>query len=524
MWLEANACVVKFGGLGAALVLLAGVGGCQRSPGVPGLTAGEDGGDTGPAGTTSGGTVGTGSGGADESSGTTGTPAPKYDVGGIPDSPPPPTNCDGTKGGGNGGGAPQFSFIWVANSSEGTVSKIDTVTLEEVGRYRTHPNFGDPSRTSVSLNGDVAVANRNGGLVKFFANPAECVDRNGDGQIQTSTGAADILAWDDEECRAWFTDFDYESQRPVAWTPGEWSQTQCRYINEMVWTSGTNGGWGGKGKPFPGKPFPGDDGGMGDDGGIGEDGGDGGEPVDPEPGEPGKPAGPVPPPDDGGEPPPPGGGGGKGGGGVDVILVNGASGEVVQTVNIPEVMPDYFGLYGGAVDNEGNFFGTQLGYGHVVRVRLSDFEPTVWQQTQGGYGMTVDQEGRVWTCDYQAARFDPETEQWDVANVAGGGGSGCMVDAEGILWVGGNELTGVDTETMEIVATHNINGGKWDYLKGISVDFQGYVWAVTTSDRAYRIDPDSGEYETVFGLVGPYTYSDMTGFALANVGGWTPAG
>ncbi|MEM6995964.1 MAG: hypothetical protein AAF721_35985 [Myxococcota bacterium] len=482
----------------AALLVMAGA--CQRNPDTSGLTAGgEDGGETGTAETTSGGPVATDTGAADESSGTEGAAAPLYDVGGIPDSPPPPTNCDGGGSGGNGNGGPQFSFIWVANSGEATVSKIDTVTLEEVGRYRTHPVQGDPSRTSVSLNGDVAIANRNGGLVKFYANPAHCVDRNNDGQIQTSSGADDVLAWDDEECRAWFTEFDYQSQRPVAWTPGEWNQSQCRYINEKVWTSGTNGGWGGK---FPG--FPGDDGGV-----------DPGEPVEPGgEGEPGKP----------GLPPPPGGGGGGKGAGVDVILVNGDSGEVEELVNVPEVQPDGFGLYGGAVDNAGNFFGTQLGYGHIVRVQLSDLEPTVWPQVNGGYGMTVDQEGRVWTCDYQAGRFDPQTEQWDVANTVGGGGSGCMVDAEGILWVGGTTLTGIDTDTMEVVATHNINGGKWDYLKGISVDFAGFVWAVTTSDRAYRIDPETGEYETVFGLVSPYTYSDMTGFALANVGGWTPAG
>lgn len=457
--------MVKMSRVGIATLCFVAVSGCQRSPGMSGLTGGgEEGGETGASATTSG-AAQTDTGGADESSGSDGTPAPKYDVGVIPDSPPPPTNCE-TEGGGGGNAGPNFSFIWVANSSQGTVSKIDTVTLEEVGRYSTHPSFGDPSRTSVSLNGDVAVANRNGGLVKFYANPAQCVDRNNDGQIQTSTGADDVLDWDDEECRAWFTDFDYGSQRPVAWTPGEWSQSQCRYINEMVWTSGTSGGFGGGLPPKPG--------------------------------------------------------GGKGGDGVDVILVNGATGEVEELVNIPEVQPDFFGLYGGAVDGEGNFFGTQLGFGSVVRVKRSNFEVDVWPQTNGGYGMTVDQEGRLWTCDSQAARFDPETEQWDTANVVGGGGAGCMVDADGILWSGGSQLVGVDTDTMEIVATHTIGNG--DYLKGISVDFQGYVWAVTSADRAHRVDPDSGEYETVFGLVGPYTYSDMTGFALANAGGWTPAG
>ena len=38
-------------------------------------------------------------------------------------------------------------IIWVANSAEGTVSKIDTRTMAEIGRYLTHPGGkGDPSR------------------------------------------------------------------------------------------------------------------------------------------------------------------------------------------------------------------------------------------------------------------------------------------------------------------------------------------------------------------------------------------
>jgi hypothetical protein len=46
---------------------------------------------------------------------------PKFDIEedtGMPD-------CNGA-GDGGGGGALSFSYIWIANSSEGTVSKIDT--------------------------------------------------------------------------------------------------------------------------------------------------------------------------------------------------------------------------------------------------------------------------------------------------------------------------------------------------------------------------------------------------------------
>jgi hypothetical protein len=35
---------------------------------------------------------------------------------------------------------------------------------------------------------------------------------------------------------------------------------------------------------------------------------------------------------------------------------------------------------------------------------------------------------------------------------------------------------------------------------------------------AYRVDPETGEVATFEGLFSPYTYSDMTGFALKNAG------
>lgn len=101
-----------------------------------------------------------------------------------------------------GGSSP---VIWVANSAEGTVSKIDTRTLKELARYRTGPASPDPSRTTVSLNGDVVVVNRGGAsATKIAANPAECL---GPG-TGTSTGPTDVRAWGDDKCVLWNTKFD----------------------------------------------------------------------------------------------------------------------------------------------------------------------------------------------------------------------------------------------------------------------------------------------------------------------------
>jgi streptogramin lyase len=107
--------------------------------------------------------------------------------------------------------ATTLPFIWVPNSNEGTVSKVDTVTGKELGRYRTCPKSkGNPSRTTVDLQGNCWVGNRKTGtVVKIGLSEAgQYIDKNHDGFVNTSTdinGDGDItgdevLPWDDDEC------------------------------------------------------------------------------------------------------------------------------------------------------------------------------------------------------------------------------------------------------------------------------------------------------------------------------------
>ncbi|MCB9738504.1 MAG: hypothetical protein H6747_04485 [Deltaproteobacteria bacterium] len=77
-----------------------------------------------------------------------------------------------------------LNHIWIANSGQATVSKLDTKTGAEVARYNV---CGNPSRTSVDLNGDVWVGCRQGGgVMKIIAKEANCIDKNGNGTIETS--------------------------------------------------------------------------------------------------------------------------------------------------------------------------------------------------------------------------------------------------------------------------------------------------------------------------------------------------
>ncbi len=370
----------------------------------------------------------TGGNSADETS----SGALKFDLGVQPDA---NLGCDGG-GGGGGGGAADFSFIWIANSAEGTISKINTQTLVEEGRYIVRPDAaGNPSRTSVNLNGDVVVANRSGGVTMIYATAARCPD-----PTNTSTGPGDVKPWPDG-CVGWYTPFGYASQRPVQWTQGTFNNATCRYEDTKAWTSGANGS-------------------------------------------------------------------------IDVVLMDGETGMVEQTVPIPGVSPNFYGTYGGAVDASGNFWGSQLGQGYLMRVRLDNFQVTTWPMAASGYGMTVDSQGNVWTCSSTVARFNPATETWQTAPAGGSGG--CMEDGNGTLWLANDPMVGVDINTMAVVQTIDLPS----YVHGISIDFYGYVWGPAISNNeAYRVNPTTGTIDTVTGLNYPYTYSDMTGFGLSNAGG-----
>ena len=108
-------------------------------------------------------------------------------------------------------------FIWVANSGESTVSKIDTVTGVELGRYCTGPGGGfgeNPSRTTVDLNGDLWVGNRSSSTaVKIALYPTDTTggeassrpdvftpaDSVPDGSLNTSTGPGDVKLWGQDD-------------------------------------------------------------------------------------------------------------------------------------------------------------------------------------------------------------------------------------------------------------------------------------------------------------------------------------
>jgi streptogramin lyase len=132
---------------------------------------------------------------------------------------------------------------WIALSDDGKVTKVDTRDGRQLARYdsvlsgpsnraqppnaacdhtsESEPENGNcPSRTAVDLQGAVYVANRafghQGTVTKIAGFPADCVDRDGDGAIETSTDvngsgridsqvAGEFLGQSDE-CLLWTVD------------------------------------------------------------------------------------------------------------------------------------------------------------------------------------------------------------------------------------------------------------------------------------------------------------------------------
>jgi streptogramin lyase len=99
--------------------------------------------------------------------------------------------------------------VWLANSADGTVSRIDAETAVETARYPSRLDVAglddaapEPSRMAVDWAGDAWVANRafdgQGSVTKIAGDLTRCLDRDGDGTIETSSGPLDVRA--DDEC------------------------------------------------------------------------------------------------------------------------------------------------------------------------------------------------------------------------------------------------------------------------------------------------------------------------------------
>lgn len=200
--------------------------------------------------------------------------------------------------------------------------------------------------------------------------------------------------------------------------------------------------------------------------------------------------------------------------------LDGDTGEIVASVELPTSC-----AYGGAMDGTNGFWIYDT-WGRVVRVNTNSLSIFI-RDVSCGYGITVDQLGRVWTGGTGGAtgncvsRYDINTDTEDSMDVSGaeflrGIAVGVGMSA-GYVWAAdtSGRLYKLDQETMAPVANYAV--GAYDMI-GVAVDYAGYVWTVSqTGNSTYKFDPETETSIAVPIGLGPYTYSDMTGAQLHNV-------
>jgi hypothetical protein len=388
-----------------------------------------------------------------------------------------------------------FPFVWISLSQRCTIAKVSTQSGAILAEYRTIADSAssgcrESSRTTVGLDGSVWVGHRGpGGATHVgLAEVNQCIDRNGNGKIDTSTGYGDVKAWPGsvsnvsqaaDECIIHHVDTDS--------APVSFSDTRHMSIdaNNNLWI-GTFGGSrfikvnGSTGAIETQTPFDFNCGGYG---GL----------ID--------------------------------GNGVIWSANGGSPGLLRWDPNAPasatnprcitqNAQGQSFGVYGLAVDSDNSIwlttFGTQV---YKISPDGNTIEGPFLHGSNSAQGLAVAPNGDVW-----------------VSSALGCSGDGCTV---GHLKNDGTFVGNVPNPT---------GAGS----TGVAVDSAGKIWTANRSDNtATRIDPNGGplgaDGTTRVGAVDltvdfpagpdnrplpfPYNYSDMTGAQLlsstAPQGSWT---
>lgn len=385
-------------------------------------------------------------------------------------------------------------LIWISSTALGMISKVDTETMTELGRYKVAPWAMDeqngPSRTTVDSEGNVYVGLRTGTTISMISSAGpNCPDTNGDGMITTSTGPADVLPLGQDDCLIWTTEIGHDARGiAVQEIPGkvtiEHSPDKEPVVHETpaqryVWITGIN---------------------------------------------------------------------------ANHMLhkIDAATGQILFSIKPPTTG------YGMALDGIGNLWlsgrGTSpVAVGRVDTNRCVDAacgaemvcthtcttascagtcDGAVLEKIEVPgitvYGITVDCRQRVWTGVYNDSS-DGGFMMYDPAGAGnrmqylpqGKGLHGIAADGNGHVWAAGDAqgVYRVDGNTLQAV---QVAGTAGNNAKGMSVDRQGRVWSIpvrgdlTSPLTATVITPgptvnDATVAMPFTGFAGSYTYSDMTG-------------
>jgi hypothetical protein len=358
------------------------------------------------------------------------------------------------------GGKVEKSFIWVSSFNLNELSKIDTLTMTELARYKTGPAGENPSRTAVSADGRFIVVNNrdSGRSTMVAANEADCVDKNGNGMIDTSQNKANILAFGADECVRWSIVLPYAGNhqsgpRGVTWTPGEWDYDLCKYVEPKVWVGylAVNNV-------------------------------------------------------------------------AHFARIDGETGVVEETLLAPGWKGQSgYGPYGAALDPQFRPWFSSL-RSEFIRVNtdenpitLTRIDPPAYVQS---YGFTIDRDGDAWFGGWTGPMtvYDQKSQTFTAIVGTSGAHRGVAAD-ENFVWAANNapcQLIQVDRKTRTLIAKHNTN--PCSTAIGLSVDVEKFVWLIDQGGFAWKFAPDNVPGMKKMDIVGShYVYSDMTGGQLLSI-------
>ena len=398
-------------------------------------------------------------------------------------------------------------FIWVPNTGQGTVSKINTETGDELGRYWVMPDpdhehwigkSSSPSRTTVDLQGNCWVGNRQAGtVVKIGLFEAGIWhDRNGDGVCQTSQdenndgniSGDELLPWGEDECVLFEVNL-FEGNKgtyvPGA-GPGTYDTEHWRTSPRGLAIDADNNLWAGT---CPGTPaylysYP-----------------------------------------------------------STYYHIDGETGIIKEQV----VMSGH-AAYGAVIDENGILWSSMrpTGIGGVTPF-IVRFDPStlsherIYLPYQSIYGLGLDYLGnlfvsgwnrrelhRVNTTRFPGALF-PQSSlgEWTKGGPYNARGIACTGDND--VWVASTSSNRVFRYGNDGIPKTSIDVGAGSGPTGVAVDAAGKVWVCNVGDEFIkRIDPATNKVDLakeIIGSGGHYGYSDMTGIMArtitTRIGTWT---
>ena len=362
--------------------------------------------------------------------------------------------------------------LWIANTDEGTVSRLDPATGRETARYASVDRGGlpfgreaQPSRTALDQRLDAYVANRAFGgiasVTKIAGDATRCVDRDADGVIETSA------------------DLDEDGSIALDEALGEFvgPNDEC-----LLWTVAVGG-----------------DNAVARALAVGLS-------------------------DTSGEP-----------GDVWVGLYTEQVAIVLSQDRGAQIasIPLGFGPYGAVTAPDGRVWFTSgpAGATFIVAVDPETFDVTRVPLPENvvTYGISVDGLGRIivageWGRRWKGvAAYDPVTDRWSQSGTLptmpdqySVRGIAASADA---IWVAGrsprDEAALYELAVSDLSLTEMHVVPRADEIVGVGVAFDGRVWGIAKgSNRAYRLDRETGDITSFPVGETPYTYSDFTGYGL----------